>query len=48
MMELRTLADWEIRRRLLSIPGVAQVYPIGGEVKEYQVQVLPDRLQSFR
>lgn len=48
MMDLRTFADWQVRRRLLAIPGVAQVSPIGGKVKEYQVSVIPERLASLR
>ena len=46
--ELRTLADWEVRRRLLAVPGVAQVIPIGGGVQQYQVMVRPDDLRRHR
>jgi len=47
LVEVRSTADWVLRRRLLALPGVAQVVPIGGGVRQYQVQVDPDRLRAF-
>ncbi len=47
LLDLRTLADWTIRPRLLSTGGVAQVTVIGGDIKEYQIQVHPERMQHF-
>jgi CzcA family heavy metal efflux pump len=46
-MALRTFADWTVRPRLLSVPGVAAVKVYGGEVRQLQIQVKPDRLQAF-
>ena len=46
-MDVRAVADWTVRKRLLAIPGVAQVVPLGGAVKEYQVQVNPDRMREY-
>ncbi|MBC8872363.1 MAG: efflux RND transporter permease subunit [Planctomycetes bacterium] len=46
-MQLRTIADWEVRQRLLTIPGVSQVFVMGGERKQFQVLVSPDELQRY-
>jgi CzcA family heavy metal efflux pump len=46
-MELRTFADWTMRPRLLGVPGVASVVEFGGEVREIQVQLLPERLVAY-
>jgi CzcA family heavy metal efflux pump len=46
-MELRTFADWTLKPRLLSVPGVAKCSLFGGEVRQLQIQVLPDRLLAY-
>ena len=46
-MELRSIADWEIRRRLLSVRGVSQVIPIGGDVKQYHITVDPLKVKEY-
>ena len=46
-MELRTLADWVVRQRLRTIPGVSQVFVMGGERKQFQVLVSPDELLRY-
>lgn len=46
-MDLRTIADWTIRPRLLSTGGVAQVAVIGGEIKEYQILLDPARMKHY-
>lgn len=47
MLDLRTLADWTVRPRLMSVGGVAQVAVLGGDIKEYQVQLHPERMKHY-
>jgi len=47
MLDLRTLADWTIRPRLLSTGGVAQVAVLGGDIKEYQISLDPARMKHY-
>ena len=46
-MELRTFADWTLKPRLLSVPGVTRCIVFGGEVRQLQIQVLPERLLAY-
>ena len=45
--ELRSLQDWFLRQELASVPGVAEVASVGGFVRQYQIQVDPNRLRAF-
>ncbi len=45
--KLRTLSDWEIRPRILALGGIASVVSIGGEVKQYQVRLDPNRMLAY-
>lgn len=47
MLDLRTIADWTVRPRLLSTGGVAQVDVLGGDIKEYQIQLDPKRMRHY-
>jgi Cu(I)/Ag(I) efflux system membrane protein CusA/SilA len=47
LRELRTLQDWFIRYQLNSVPGVAEVASVGGEVQQYQIDVDPNRLRAY-
>jgi Cu(I)/Ag(I) efflux system membrane protein CusA/SilA len=47
LADLRTFQDWNLRYRLQSVPGVAEVASIGGFVKQYQVTVDPNRLKAY-
>lgn len=46
-MELRAFADWTLKARLLSVPGVAKCSIFGGDVRQLQIQVLPERLGAY-
>lgn len=47
LIDIRTYADWEIKNKLLSVPGVAQVLVYGGDVKQYQILINPEKLKKY-
>ncbi len=47
LSQLRTLQDWYVRYQLTAVPGVSEVASLGGFVKQYQVEVDPERLRAF-
>lgn len=47
LMEVRRIVDWQVTNRLLAVPGVTQVIVFGGDVRQYQVLVAPEKLQQF-
>lgn len=47
LMEVRRLVDWQVKNRLLAVPGVTQIVIFGGDIRQYQVLVQPEKLQAF-
>lgn len=47
LMDVRRIVDWQVTNRLLAVPGVTQVIVYGGDVRQYQVLVNPQKLQAF-
>jgi copper/silver efflux system protein len=47
LADLRSLQDWQLRYQLQSVPGVAEVAPVGGFVKQYQISLDPNRLMAY-
>jgi cation efflux system protein involved in nickel and cobalt tolerance len=47
LMELRRIVDWQVTNRLLAVPGVSQVVAYGGDVRQYQVLVAPEKLNAY-
>ena len=47
LMDIRTIADWSVRQRLLAVPGVAKVAVFGGEVRQLQIQLSPAKLVRY-
>ncbi|MDI5888682.1 CusA/CzcA family heavy metal efflux RND transporter [Flavobacterium yafengii] len=45
--ELRTIQDWIVRRQLLSVEGVAEVSSFGGKLKQFEIAIAPNKLQSY-
>jgi Cu(I)/Ag(I) efflux system membrane protein CusA/SilA len=48
LAELRTLQDWQVQYQVRAVPGVAEVAPVGGFVKQYQVTIDPDKLLAYK
>ncbi|MGC1860998.1 MAG: CusA/CzcA family heavy metal efflux RND transporter [Methylocystis sp.] len=48
LAELRTLQDWQVQYQIRAVPGVAEVAPVGGYVKQYQVTIDPDKLLAYK
>jgi Cu(I)/Ag(I) efflux system membrane protein CusA/SilA len=48
LADLRTLQDWQVQFQIRTVPGVAEVAPVGGFVKQYQVTVDPDKLLAYK
>ncbi|MBW4678544.1 MAG: CusA/CzcA family heavy metal efflux RND transporter [Microcoleus vaginatus WJT46-NPBG5] len=47
LMEVRRIVDWQVTNRILAVPGVSQVVAYGGDVRQYQVLVDPEKLKAF-
>lgn len=48
LADLRTLQDWQVQYQIRAVPGVAEVAPVGGFVKQYQITIDPDKLQAYK